>query len=385
VVTPLRLGRLLLGLVVARLVPADGPVVLLLDETLERRRGKRIAYKGRFRDAVRSRGPRVVTCEGVQWLVPAVLVPLPWCRRPGTPWVSLPVLTIPALSPATSAKLGRRHRTCIERAGTLARLARRWLPGRELVLVADGGFAAVALGHACRRAGVTLVTRCRLDAALYDPPAPKDPRKRGRTPAKGPRQPGLKARLADATTAWSRHRVAWYGGRLEDTDLAGGTALWHRSGQPPLAMRWVLTRDPEGDRRPLALCCTDPAACPLQVLAWYLARWNVEVTFEELRAWLGAETQRGWCLLTTQRSTPCLFGLFSIVALSAHALHPDRLPVRAAAWYAKDEPTFVDALAAVRRALWAAGNSRAQADPIDSPLSPRDFLASLMDAAAYAA
>jgi len=143
VVTPLRLGRLLLGLVVARLVPADGPVVLLLDETLERRRGKRIAYKGRFRDAVRSRGPRVVTCEGVQWLVPAVLVPLPWCRRPGTPWVSLPVLTIPALSPATSAKLGRRHRTCIERAGTLARLARRWLPGRELVLVADGGFAVI--------------------------------------------------------------------------------------------------------------------------------------------------------------------------------------------------------------------------------------------------
>ena len=215
--SPLRLGRLLLGLVVARLVPADAPVVLLLDETLERRRGTRIAYKGRFRDAVRSRGPQVVTCEGVQWLVLAVLVPLPWCGRP---W-ALPVLTIPALSPAASARLGRRHRTCIERAGTLARLARRWLPGRELVLVADGGFAAVALGHACRRAGVALVTRCRLDVALYDPPAPKDPRTRGRAPAKGPRQATLKARLADAGTAWSRHRVAWYGGR------AGG----HRPGR----------------------------------------------------------------------------------------------------------------------------------------------------------
>ena len=306
----------------------------------------------------------------MQWLVLAVLVPLPWCGRP---W-ALPVLTIPALSPATSAKLGRRHRTCFERVGTLARLARRWLPGRGLVLVADGGFAAVGLGHACRRAGVALVTRCRLDVALYDPPAPKDPR-----------QATLKARLACAGTAWSRHRVAWYGGRLEDADLAGGTALWHRAGQPPLPIGWVLARDPEGHRRPLALCCTDPAACPPQVLAWYLARWNVEVTFEELRAWLGAETQRGWCLLTTQRATPCLFGLFSIVALSAHALHPDHLPVRAAAWYAKDEPTFADALASVRRALWAARNSRTQADPIDSPLSPRDFLASLMDAAAYAA
>ena len=185
--------------------------------------------------------------------------------------------------------------------------------------------------------------------------------------------------------AGTRHRVAWYGGRLEATDLAGGTALWHRSGQPPLPMGWVLARDPAGDRRPLALCCTDPDACPLQVLARYLGRWNVEVTFEELRAWLGAETQRGWCLLTTQRSTPCLFGLFSIVAFSAHALHPDQLPARAAAWYAKDEPTFADALASVRRALWAARNSRTRADPIDSPLSPRDFLASLMGAAAYAA
>ena len=230
----------------------------------------------------------------------------------------------------------------MDRAGTLARLARRWLPGRELVLVADGGFAAVGLGHACRRAGVTLVTRCRTDIALYDPPAPKDLRRRDRSPAKGPRQ-------------------------------------------PPLAMRWVLARDPAGDRRPLTLCCTDPAACPLRVLAWHLSRWNIEITFEELRAWLRAETQRGWCLLTTQRSTPCLFGLFSIVALSAHALHPDRLPARAAAWYAKDEPTFADALASVRCAPWAAGNSRTRADAIDAPLFPRDFLASLMDAAAYAA
>ena len=330
--SPLRLGRLLLGLVVARLVPADQPVVLLLDETLERRRGTRIAYKGRFRDRGPAHGWSVAGAAGGDLRGGAVAGAggagaAALCRRP---W-ALPVLTVPALSPATSAKLGRRHRTCIERAGTLARLARRWLPGRELVLVADGGFAAVSLGHACRRAGVTLVTRCRTDVALYDPPAPKDPRKRGRAPAKGPRQPGLKARLADAGTAWSRHQVAWYGGREEATDLTGGTALWHRSGQPPLPLCWVLTRDPEGDRRPLALCCTDPAACPLQVLAWYLSRWNIEVTFEELRAWLGAETQRGWCLLTTQRSTPCLF---SIVALSAHALHPDRLPTRAAAWYA---------------------------------------------------
>jgi hypothetical protein len=379
--SPLRLGRLLLGLVVARLLPPGAPVVLLLDETLERRRGRRIAYKGRFRDAVRSRGPHMVTSEGVQWLCLMVLVPLPWCRRP---W-ALPVLTIPALSPATSAKLGKRHRTGIERAATLARLARGGLPGRDLILVADGGFAAVSLGHACRGAQVTFITRCRLDVALYDPPGLRAPGTRGRPPSKGPRQPTLKARLADRTTPWTRHTVAWYGGDLVAVDLAGGTALWHRSGQPPLPLRWLLVRDPRGARTPFALCCTDPHACPPQVLAHYLARWNIEVTFEELRAWLGAETQRGWSLRTTQRSTPCLFGSFSIVVLSAYALHPEQLPTRAAAWYPKAEPTFADALAAVRRAIWAAGNSRTQVAHPDVLLSPGHFLASLVETAAYAA
>jgi hypothetical protein len=378
--SPLLLSRILLGLVVARLLAAEAPVVLLLDETLERRQGRRIAYKGRFRDAVRSRGPHVVMSEGVQWLCLMVLVPLPWCGRP---W-ALPVLTVPALSPATSATLGKRHRTSIERAAILARLARRWLPGRDLVLVADGGFAAVSLGHACQRGGITFVTRCRLDVALYEPPSPPPVHQRGRKPSKGPRQLALKDRLAAAATRWTRHTVAWYGGDQRSVDVASGTALWYRTGQPPLSLRWVLLGDPVGGRKPFALCCTQPDTCPLAILALYLSRWNIEVTFEELRAWLGAETQRGWSLPTIQRSTPCLFGLFSLVALSAYALHPDHLPTRVAAWYPKAEPTFADALAAVRRALWSAHSATHPAHP-DSAQFPGHFLASLVDAAAYAA
>jgi hypothetical protein len=379
--SPLLLGRLLLGLVVTRLLPPGAPVVLLLDETLERRRGTRIAYKGRFRDAVRSRGPHVVTSEGVQWLCLMVLVPLPWCRRP---W-ALPVLTIPALSPATSARLGKRHRTSVERAATLARLARRWLPGRDLVLVADGGFAAVSLGHACRQAYITLVTRCRLDVALYDQPGPQPAGKRGRKPQKGARLPALKDRLTDPTTPWVQRVVAWYDEEPQAVDLASETALWHRAGQPPLPIRWLLLRDPSGGHKPAALCCTDQAATTAQILTWYLARWNIEVTFAELRAWLGAETQRGWCLATMQRSTPCLFGLFSVVTLSAHAGHPTHLPTRTAAWYPKSDPTFADALAAVRRALWRACNTPTHPPSLETTLSPAAFLAALLDSAAYAA
>ena len=298
--------------------------------------------------------------------------------------VGAPTL-VPALSPATSATLGKRHRTSIERAATVARLVRRWLPGRDLVLVADGGFAAVSLGHACQRVGITFVTRCRLDVALYDPPSPPPVHKRGRKPSKGPRQLALKDRLAAAATRWTRHTVAWYGGDQTSVAVASGTALWYRTGQTPLPLRWVLISAPSGGRRPFALCCTQPDTEPLAILSCYLSRWNIEVTFKELRAWLGAETQRGGTSATIQRSTPCLFGLFSLITLSAHALHPDHLPTRTAAWYPKAEPTFADALATVRRALWTAGNTRRRpADP-DPALFPAHFFASLVETAAYAA
>jgi hypothetical protein len=92
-------------------------------------------------------------------------------------------------------------------------------------------------------------------------------------------------------------------------------------------------------------------------VAWCVSRWNIEVTFEEVRAHLGLETQRQWSTLAIARTTPCLLGLFSLVVLMAHALHPDQLPTRQAAWYPKAEPTFVDALASVHRHLWAQLNS----------------------------
>ncbi len=192
--SPLRLSKLLLGLLLRTLLPADAPLVLLVDETLERRRGRKIAYKGYFRDPVRSTAGKTVTSAGLRWLCLALLVPVPWSSRP---W-ALPFLTVPLLAPATSKRLGKRHRTVVERTQLLVRLVRRWQPGRELVLVGDGSYAAVSLGHTCRQqpGRVCLVSRLRLDAALYAPPAPQPTSKRGPKPQKGTRQPNLAARLA---------------------------------------------------------------------------------------------------------------------------------------------------------------------------------------------
>ena len=380
--SPLRLSRLLLALLVATCLPPDAPLLLAVDETLERRRGRRIAWRGWFRDPLRSGAGKPVLSQGVRWLSVALLVPVPWSRRL---W-ACPFLTVPVLAPRTSAKLGKPHRTTIDRTQTLVRLVRRWQPGRAVVLVGDGGFAATPLGHTCRALPRTaLVTRLRLDAALYDPPTPPPPGRRGPKPKKGARQPGLKDRLADPATAWQPATVAWYGGQAKALDLATGTALWHRAGNPPLPIRWVLLRDPAGKLPPAALCCTDPAVAAAQLVEWFVARWNLEVTFEEVRAHLGFETQRQWSARAVGRTTPCLLGLFSLVVVLALTLHPQQLPIRRAAWYAKEEATFADALAAVRghlRQRWNCAESAAAADLI--PI-PRPLWNSLTELLAYAA
>ncbi len=381
--SPLRLSRLLLGLLVVTFLPADAPLVLLVDETLERRRGRKIAWKGYFRDPVRSTPSQPVTTPGLRWLCVALLVPVPWSRRP---W-ALPFLTVPALAPATSTKLGKPHRTVVERTQLLVRLVRRWQPDRDIVLVGDGTYAAVPLGHTCRQLPgmVRLVSRLRLDAVLHDPPAPQPASKRGPKPKKGARQLSLAARLADPRTAWQRVTVPWYGGQTKPLDLVSGTALWYRPGEAPLPLRWVLLRCPQGTLPPTALFCTDPAVAPEQIVAWFVGRWNIEVTFEEARAHLGLETQRQWTTRAIGRTTPCLLGLFSLVVVLADRLHGAALPTRRAAWYPKAEATFSDALAAVRRHLWSRGNCAASpADP-DPPQFPPPLWESVFEAAAYAA
>jgi len=382
----LRLSRRLLALLVRAFLPADAPLVLVVDETRERRRGRRIAWRSWFRDPLRSAVGKPVCRAGIRWLVVALLVPVPWSARP---W-ALPFLTLPVLAPATSAKLGKPHRTTGERTALAIRLVRRWEPGRALVLVGDGGFAATGRGLTCRALpATTLVSRLRLDAARSDPPTPPPPGKRGPKPKQGARQPNLKARLSDPATAWTPQAVPWYGGQTRPLAVATGTALWHRSGHAPLPVRWVLLRAAAGTLRPAALCCPDPTMSAEQVIARCVDRWAIEVTFEEARAHLGVETQRPWSTRAIGRTTPCLFGRFSLVVLLAHALHPQQLPTRQAAWDPKAEATFADALAAVRRHLWTrpwqADNCATSAPDPDPSQFPHPLWDHFQDLLAYAA
>jgi hypothetical protein len=237
----------------------------------------------------------------------------------------------------------------------MVKQVRRWQPGRSLVLVVDGGFAAVSLALACAKQQVSMVSRLRWDAALYHPPAPQPPGKRGRKPTKGPRQRRLQSWAERADTPWETVEVVWYGGQLKKLWVFSRTALWYTPRQSPVAIRDVLVADPEGKLRMEAFFCTDVQATPAQILPWVVMRWSVEVTFEETRAHLGLETQRQWSEPAIARTTPVLLGLFSLVSVLALRLSgAGGIPVPQTAWYRKTEPTFADCLALVRQHLWRA-------------------------------
>ena len=137
-------------------------------------------------------------------------------------------------------------------------------------------------------------------------------------------------------------------------EICSDTATWCHSGLPVVSIRWVLLRDPGKRFDPQARLCTDTAQEPLQIVRWFVQRWQLEVTFREVRDHLGVETQRQGSDKAIARATPCLLGLFSSVALlAAHLGHHARLHVSNAAWCRKKHPTFSDALAAVRRQIWA--------------------------------
>jgi hypothetical protein len=345
------LSRRLLLVLVETLVSVDEPIVIGMDETIERRRGAKIAAKGIYRDPVRSSKSHFVKASGLRWISMQVLTVVPWAGRI---W-GLPFLTVLAPSERYNAERGRRHKTLPAWGRQMIRQVRRWLPDRALVVVADSTYAVLELlaDAAGLPQPVTMVTRLRLDAALYDPAPPREPGTKGRPRLKGERQPTLATRVLDPDTTWEPLTIPWYGGATAQVEAATGTALWYHPGAPTVALRWVLLRDPAGQFEPQAFLSTDPSVPPARIVAWFVARWPLEVTFQEARAHLGVETQRQWSDLAILRTTPALLGLFSLVALFAQArLNGQPLPVRQAAWYAKSAPTFSDTLAFIRQCLW---------------------------------
>lgn len=341
-------GRILLGLLI-QMLPESWPIVIAVDETLERRKGARIRAKGMYRDAVRSSQSKVVTCLGLEWICMALLVPVPWSPRP---W-ALPFLTRLAPSKRSNEAAGRRHRTVVELTIGMVWLVARWLQQRRWVLIGDGSYSCVQLGWEVMAAQATLITRLRLDARLFAFPEPVPPGRRGPKPKKGAALAKLSTREEEARTQGEEVTIQWYG-QPKTLRLLSAVCLWHTPGWPPLPIRWVLVVDPEGRLPTQAFFTTDPTMAPGRVVELFVWRWSLEVTFEEVRRHLGVETQRQWSDLAIARTTPALMGLFSLVCLMVYQWRERwaTLP-RSTAWYLKSHATFSDCLALVRRTIWS--------------------------------
>jgi hypothetical protein len=212
------------------------------------------------------------------------------------------------------------------------------------------------------------------------------PGKVGRPPVVGKRQPTLKQRLVNPKTRWRRLLVTgWYGRGERMVEIVSATAVWNHPGRR-VPIRYVLVRDPAGELEPQAFLCTDLEAEPLDILRWFIRRWSIEVTFAEVRRHLGVETQRQWSDPAIARTTPILLGLFSLITLWANERYTTRTPaIRIASWYRKSSPTFSDALATIRRELWASGNLSGSRQMLDPTKIPSARLNTLIDLACYAA
>ena len=341
----LRLAACLVRFVL-RVCPLSDPILLVGDDTVDGHKGKKVWGKARHRDAVRSSHSYTAWRYGHRWVVLSVLVRFPFTQRH---W-ALPVLVDLYLSAELNQLRGRPHRTPAQLMCRLLRLMLWWFPRRRFVFIGDSGYGSheVARFVYRHRQQLSLVSKFHPQANLYESPPPYQgqgrPRVKGKALAKPSEVVGQKRKRR-------RLRVDWYGGGTRQVAVVSGKGQWYKSGQGLVPVLWVFVEDRSGTHREEYFFTTDLSLSLVALISRYTSRWNIETTFQEMRAHLGLETTRGWCRQTVLRVAPCLFGLYTAVALLYQ-----QLPVckRAGAvwWPGKSSVTFSDALTAVRRWLW---------------------------------
>jgi hypothetical protein len=299
---------------------------------------------------------------------------------------ALPLLTVRAPSERYAQGHGRHPQSWLEQARQLVRLVRRGVPTSAWVVVGDTPYAALAWRDAVRQSAGVL-TRVRLEAARYAPAPPRTPKPNGRPRQQGMRRPTLAHLVAAPTTPWQLVNMApWYGQHARRVHSPAATAVWSHSGWPPVPRRWVLLRDPARQCAPQAWLSTQLALDPVQLLTWFVQRWQSETTCEEASAPSGIDTSRQWRDRRVARTTPTWLGLYAMVTLmAAHLIRDKHVPVRTAAWYPTQPATVSDTIALVRRCLWCPEHFSTSGANADVVKVPRSLYERLTDALGYAA
>lgn len=343
-VSLLVLGKLLAKLILEQL-PPDAPVELAVDDTTAEHRGARVYGKACHRDAVRSSHGYVQRKWGHRWVVLSILLPMPGCSRP---W-ALPVLCALYRSPRLNQQEQRRHKVPADLARSLVAFLIHQFPTRHFVLLGDGHFSSHDLADfaARHRQHLTLIGRLREDARLFE--KPKHARRvRCSTPRHLRRLAAPEVACRGKPRRWVH--VAWYGASVRRVGLISSCGLWYRAGAQAY-VRWVSVLDPHSGRTDY-FYSTDPTLAPEQIVRRYARRWNLEVSFQEIREHLGFESTRQWKQRSVLRAAPLLLGLYSVITLLWTTQFAAGTTPRGTLCYHKPEPSFADAIFQVRKALW---------------------------------
>jgi DDE superfamily endonuclease len=359
-----QLWRVLAVHVVARFA-CDGTIALDCDDTLFHKSGRRINGAGRFRDPLRSTGARVVYATGLNLVVVTVRITPPWGGCP----IGIPV----------NVRLRRKGdpTPTTEHAAAMIRQLAAWLPERDFHLCCDGAYACLA-GAALPRCQVT--SRMRRNAALYQP-APPPTGHRGRPRTRGDRLP-TPPQLADQARRrdW-RHLTIDVRGRPVERLILVHDVLWYIINNHDL-VRLVVIRDPTGNDPDEFFVTTDTTATGADVASRYAGRWSIEITFRDTKQDLGGENPQSWKRHGPERAAALSLWLHGATWSWYLDTHPDGHTWPTRPWYRhKTTPSFLDALAALRRVLWS---QRITATSFPTPDNPK-ITEALLDTLAYAA
>jgi hypothetical protein len=345
-----KLARQFAHTVLAQFLP-QGPIELAGDDTVTEHPGPHVYGKGCHRDPVRSTHAYTAYRWGHKWVALTVLVKVPWATRR---W-ALPLLIALYQTPEANRAQKRRHKTPSQLMRQILRVLLRWFPERKFVITGDGNYATHELAELTTRypGRLTLVSKFYPTANLTSPKPPSTGRRRsrGRPRVKGSKLPNPAA-VVQGTSTRQPLEVSWYGGGRRRVEVVTGKGCWYESGGKLVPVLWVFVHDRSGTHREEYFFTTDPTMSPKMVIETYTGRWNIETMFQEVRSYLGLETTRGWSRNTVLRVGPCLFGLYTVVALLYSELPARYTRVHVVDWPGKRDVTFSDAITAVRRWLW---------------------------------
>ena len=368
----LQLSRILCSLIFS-LVP--GVIELAVDETICRHSGPKVFGVCCHRDPLLSTHKRAQYSFGHKWVVLAVRFHVSWLTRPWT----LPCLMALWVSEKHCSKYGVKHRTPVELTIIMLRSLHQWFPERKFIVAADGGFASIESTQFCAQTHwVQLVSRLRRDAQLFDPSIIQP--KRGRRRDKGKRLLSPEKLASQKNAPWVKTTVNWYGGESKRIWYIYNQALLYQPGQGTVKIAWVLVRDPKRKLRDESFYTTDLTMSPQEIIRHFVERWTIEVTFEESKRFLLVESTRNRKKESVLRSFPLLMGLFSLISL----WYVDRFKKRpkvttAQDWYQKKQPTFADAINAMRKDIWDLNLFSMFTKNHDMIKIPRSFMAFISD------